>query len=182
MKKKIITTVVIMTCLSGFIYAENFSFEVKGSYFSPSEEAFKDIYGGGFTFGGELTLGILKNLQLWFGGSYFSQNGELTYTKEETSLQIIPLGGGLKYKLNAGILSFYGGAGIKFYQFKESNILGEVTEGGIGYVGKIGVIFKVFKGMFLDLFGEYSYCKMIPADFTINIGGIAAGIGLGFEF
>lgn len=182
MKKKIIMTVVIMTCLSGFIYAENFSIEVKGSYFNPSEAVFKDIYGGGFKLGGELTIGILKNLQLWFEGSYFSQNGELTYTKEETSLQIIPLGGGLKYKLKAGILSLYGGAGINYYQYKESNILGEVSKSGIGYVGKIGVIVKIFKGTFLDLLGEYSYCKMTPAAFSINIGGIAAGIGLGFEF
>ena len=41
---------------------------------------------------------------------------------------------------------------------------------------------KVIKGLFFDIFGEYSYCKMTPADFTINIGGMTAGVGVGYEF
>lgn len=180
--KKIVRISLVSLLLSGFIYAENFSIEAKGSYFSPTEAVFKDIYGGGFTFGGEFTVRIWKNLQLWFGGNYYSGDGELTYTGEETSLQIIPIGGGLKYKFKAGALSFYGGAGINYYLYNESNILGEVTKGGMGFVGKMGMILKLTKDLFFDLFGEYSYCKMTPADFTINIGGIAAGIGLGYEF
>ncbi len=28
----------------------------------------------------------------------------------------------------------------------------------------------------------YSYCRMKPADYRINIGGLEAGIGIGYEF
>jgi hypothetical protein len=156
--------------------------QLRGSYFSPTEEVFQDIYGGGFTFGGEVSVGIWKNLQFWIGGNYYRGDGELTYTKEEITLQIIPIGLGLKYLFPAGIFNFYGAGGINLYQYKESNTLGEVKKGGIGYAGKIGVMVKVAKGLIIDLFGEYSYCKMMPADFTINIGGISAGIGLGYLF
>ena len=172
----------VMFFLSGTICAGEITIGLRGNYFSPSEKAFQDIYGGGMRFEGELTFSIWKNLQLWIGGNYFSQNGELTFTKEETSLQIIPIGGGIKYRYLAGKIGIYGGVGLNYYLYKESNILGEVREGGLGFVGKIGVTVTVIKGLFLDLFGEYSYCKMTPDDFTINIGGMAAGIGLGYKF
>jgi len=34
----------------------------------------------------------------------------------------------------------------------------------------------------IDLYLSYSYCKIKPADFEINIGGIEAGIGIGYKF
>jgi len=180
--KKLFLSFTIIILISGFTHATDFSLELKGSYFSPSEEAFKDIYGGGFTFGGELTAVIWNNLQVWVEGSYYSGEGQLTYTEEETSLRIVPFGGGLKYRLPVGKFNIYGGFGMSYYQYKETNVLGEVSKGGIGYVGKIGVVIKVTKNLFFDLFGEYTYCKMTPAEFTINIGGISAGIGFGYEF
>lgn len=180
--RKIFLALAIMIYLSGIVNAAIFSIELKGSYFSPTETAFQDIYGGGMTFGGEVSIGIWKKLQFWLGGNYYSGDGELSYTGEETSLQIIPIGGGLKYEFSKGTLRFYGGFGVNYYLYKESNVIGDVNEGGIGFVGKLGVMIKVVKGLMIDLFGEYSYCKMTPADFTINIGGIAAGIGLGYEF
>jgi len=172
----------VVIFLSGTICAGDIYIELRGNYFSPSEKAFQDIYGGGMRYAGELTFGIWKNLQLWIEGNYFSKDGELTFTKEETSLQIIPIGSGIKYTFPAGIFSIYAGAGINYYLYKESNILGEVSKGGLGFVGKIGVMVTVIKGLFFDLYGEYSHCKITPDDFTINIGGMAAGIGLGYKF
>ena len=180
--KRLIGIITVILFFSGFANAVDFMIELRAHYFSPSEQIFRDIYGGGVMYGGEVSIEFWKNLQFWLGGNYYSGDGELTFTKEETSLQIIPIGGGLRYKLPVEIFSFHVGVGINYNLYKESNILGEVNEGGIGYVGKIGVMIKVVKGLIFDMFGEYSYCKMTPADFTINIGGIAAGIGLGYIF
>jgi len=180
--KKLFLALAVMIFLSGIVHATAFSIELKGSYFSPTEKAFQDIYGGGITFGGEVSIGLWKKLQFWFGGNYYSGEGGLSFSGEETKLNILPIGGGLKYELFTGTLRFYGGIGINYYQYKESNVIGDVNKGGIGFIGKIGLNLNVTEGLFLDLFTNYSYCKMTPADFTINIGGFDIGAGLGYKF
>lgn len=180
--KKLIIIIVTVIFLSGLANATDIIIELKTHYLHPSEEKFRDIYGGGLVYGGEVSIGIWRGLEVWFGGSYFSKTGELTFTKEETKLKIYPLGGGLKYRLSKGIIVFYVGAGLNYYQFKESNPIGDANKGGLGYIGKIGSYVKVTGGFLIDLYINYSYCKMKPADYKINIGGIEPGVGIGFSF
>jgi len=177
--RKVLTALMIIIFAALSMNAGAIIFEVKGSYFYPSEQAFKDIYGGGLMFGGEISVGVLRNLDIWIGGYYFSQYGDLTFTEEETSLQIIPLGGGLKYKIISGNVSFYLGAGVNYFDYQESNVIGDVKSGAVGFVSKLGAYLEPVDKFVVDIFVEYSYCKMTPADFTINIGGIKAGIGIG---
>ena len=110
--RKLITVFIFIVFLAGISHAAKFIIEIKGSHFSLAEKAFQDIYGGGITFGGEVLIGLWKKLQFWLGGNYYSGDGELTYTGEETSLQILPIGGGLKYELPTGAFRFYGGFGL----------------------------------------------------------------------
>ncbi len=180
--KKSIITIVTVVFLSGLANATDIIIEMKAHYFHPSEKAFRDIYGGGMMVGGEVSIGVWRGLEVWFGGSYFSKTGVLTFTKEETKLEIYPIGGGLKYKLSTGIFDLYAGAGLNYYQYKESNPLGLVSKGGLGYIGKIGSYLKVTGGFLIDFYINYSCCKIKPADFKINIGGIEAGVGIGFCF
>ena len=110
-------------------------------------------------YGGEVNIGVSSGLEIWMGGSYFTKKGELTFTKEETKLEIYPIGGGLKYKISAGIIDLYAGAGLNYYQYKESNPLGNVSKGGLGYVGKLGSYIDIAGGFLIDLYINYSYCK-----------------------
>lgn len=182
MKKCIIITAILFI-LSGLGFGAEVIFELKGSYFSPTQSEFRDIYGGGLMFGGEVTIGSWNKLELWAGGSFFAKKGQLSYTKEETKVSIIPLGGGVKFKASTGSVNFYVGVGLQYYNYKETNEpMGEAKKGGLGFIGKIGGIVKLHAGLVIDLYIDYSRCKMTPADFTINIGGIKAGIGLGYEF
>ena len=180
--RKLIIIIGTGILLSGIANATDIKVEVKAHYLQPSEEAFREIYGEGMMYGGEVSVGIWKSLEVWFGGSYFSKTGELTFTKEETKVEIYPLGGGIKYRLSKGVLSFYVGAGLNYYQYKESNPLGDVSKGGLGYIGKIGSYVNITGGFLIDLYVNYSYCKIKPADFEINIGGIEAGVGMGYRF
>lgn len=180
--KKFTGIIAITFIFSGVASASDFTLELKALYFSPTEQAFKDIYGGGLMYRGEVSIGLRKNLDLWLGGGYFSKKGELTFTKEETKLQIVPIGGGLKYRIATGNVNFYGGIGLYHFQFKESNPIGDVSKGRLGYVGKIGAFVEVVKGLIVDVYFDNTYCKMQPADFKINIGGIEAGIGIGYVF
>jgi hypothetical protein len=152
------------------------------NYFSPPEQRFKDVYGSGMTYSGEIGIGIWKGLKLWIGGSYFTKKGELFFTKEETKVQIFPMGGGLKYLLTEGSANLYSGMGLYYYQFKETNPIGDVSKGGLGYVGQVGVFVKAIGGLIIDFNLDYSYCRMRPVERSINIGGFQAGIKLGYEF
>ena len=171
-----------MVFFAGLAKAADIIVELRGHYFNPSEKAFRDIYGGGLVIGGEISVGVWRSLEVWFGGNYFSKKGKMTFTKEETELKLYPIGGGLKYKLSTGIFDLYAGAGLNYYKYKESNPLGDVNKSGWGYVGAVGSYVKVNGGFLVDLYINYSYCRMKPADFRINIGGLEAGLGVGYHF
>jgi len=152
------------------------------NYFSPPEQRFKDVYGNGMTYSGEIGIGVWKGLKLWISGGYFTKKGELFFTKEKTKVRIFPIGGGIKYLLTEGRANLYTGMGLYYYQFKETNPIGDVSKSGLGYVGQIGVFLKVIGGLIVDFNLDYSYCRMRPVERSINIGGFQAGIGLGYEF
>lgn len=181
--KKLIAMISALIVLSGFARAADIIVELNGHYFMPSEEAFRDVYGGGITFGAEASVEIGRRLAVWLGGSYFSKKGELTFTKEETELKIVVFGGGIKYIFPTGAgIDVYGAGGVNYCSYDEENVLGEVSKGGLGVVVKAGGLVKIINGIFLDAYINYSYCKMKPADFKINIGGFGAGIGFGYRF
>ena len=163
--------------------AGDVSFEVKGFYLSPSESAFQDIYGGGTGFGAELNIAVLRSMDLWLGGSYFQRKGELTFTKEETTLRIIPIGTGLRFRFmpNSSI-SPYVGIGVNYYLYTEENPIGKAEKGALGAAARAGLIVKIAGNFFIDVLAEYSYCKIKPADFRINIGGITGAFGAGVRF
>ena len=180
--KKLILIVTTLILLSGLTNASDFILKMKGNYFSPSEQAFKDIYGGGWVYGGEVNFGIWKSLKLWVGASFFSKKGELTFTGEETKVRIIPFGIGMRYTSSVGGINYYSGMGINYNLYKETNPIGDASKGGFGIAGKIGGFMKVSGGFIIDLYIGYTYCKMKPADYRINIGGFEAGIGIGYGF
>jgi hypothetical protein len=181
--KKILGITAATIFLCGLANAADIMVELKGHYFMPSEEAFRDVYGGGINFGAEVSVEIGRRLAVWLGGSYFSRKGELTFTKEETELKIMAFGGGIKYIFPAGAgIDIYGAGGVNYCSYDEENVLGEVSKGGLGIVLKAGGLIKIINGIFLDAYINYSYCKMKPADIKINIGGFGAGIGLGYKF
>jgi len=181
--KKAILFIILSVTISGVMYAKNIRIEAKARYFIPSEQAFKDIYGSGIMYGGEIGVSIWNNFELWVIGSYFSKKGELTFTGEETKLRILPTGAGIRYVHPTGkTIDIYGGMGICYFSYKEENPIGDVSTSKIGYLGTAGTYVKVSDGLFFDLFIDYSYCKIQPADFSINIGGFGAGVGIGYNF
>ncbi len=171
-----------MILFSGLANAERVFFMLKGGYFIPSEQAFREIYGSGMMFGGELAFKIWKSLDIWLDGNYLKRTGKQTYTQEKTELRIIPVAFGLRYRFISGITNLYLGLGACYFIFHESNVIGDVDKGGIGFKGKMGSFFSITRNLFFDLSVSYSYGKMNPADFTINVGGIEAAAGIGFKF
>ena len=152
------------------------------SYYFPPDQVFKSIYGGGLYFSGEIAVGIFKNMDIWINGGFFSKKGEMTFSKEKTTLQIIPFGVGTTYRVPMGIFQFYGGLGVSYHLFEESSPLGETKKGGVGFEGRVGSLIKIIKFLSLDFSAKYTYCKIEPADISINIGGFRVGAGVAFNF
>jgi hypothetical protein len=162
--------------------AASASIEIRGSYLSPSDSSIKSIYGGGPMFGAELAFRIGGGLDLWLGGDYFAKTGKLTFTQEDTKLTLIPVGAGLRYRFSAGRVEPYVGVGARYYLYKESNPIGDVSKGGIGFIGRVGANLMISPKVFADVFAGYSFGKMTPADFEVGVGGLELGAGLGFVF
>jgi len=151
-------------------------------YFLASDKAFKDIYGNGVVYGGELRIGG-KRIAGWLEGNYRARTGEFSFTGEETKVNVMAIEGGALYRIMPGDISPYVGAGIGFYMFNENNEpIGEAKQSKIGFCGAAGVSVFVAKLLVLDCRLKYSTCSMKPADYDINVGGLTMGIGLGVRF
>ncbi len=158
------------------------SFGIKAVYFMPSEQAFKDIYGSGLMVGAEIGFRLGGPVKLWIDGMSFKKTGKLTYTGEETTLTLFPIGLGVRADLPSGAFTPYAGAGARYYSYKEVNVIGTAKKSGLGFVGFAGANLRLAKGFLLDVRAAFSSCKLTPADFTINVGGFEIGGGLVVEF
>jgi hypothetical protein len=180
------TSILFMTAFMS-LFIMNFSasashIEVKALYFQPTEQAFKDIYGSGMSYGGEVNIHVFKGLNVWIGAEHYSKKGELTFTKETTDIQITPIYGGVKYIFQGKKINPYVGVGMGFFQYKESNPIGEVKESKVGFVVQAGLSISVFGPALVDLQVGYNWCKIKPQEIEADIGGLKAGIGIGFSF
>lgn len=186
-KKRIIKAVFFVVLFSFSVSASlcekrTLSLKLGISYFHPSEKATKDIYGGKAVVGGEVNLKVWKIINLWVTGSHYDKRGNLPFTKEATRLTLIPIGAGIKVIIEKGSIYPYMGVGPVMYFYREKNPIGLVEGNKVGIVGQAGCYLKVTGGLFLDFCIDYSYCAVRPQRIQSNIGGIKAGLGVGFEF
>ncbi len=174
----------LMICLLGIgtlSYSISWSFKAKATSFRPSDEYFREIYGNGICYGGELDVGLTRNIFLWAGVDYKSKKGKMTLTQEETKIRILPISAGAGYQFHLGAVNPYLGAGIGYFDYKEESPLGAVKKGNMGFVGQGGVLLVVGP-LLIDFQAGYSYCKVKPAEVDADLGGLCLGVGLGFEF
>jgi opacity protein-like surface antigen len=168
--------------IAGTAPAEGLSIEARGAYFSPADKVFREIYGYGISWGGELSFSVSKRGAIWAGGDYYSKVGKLGFTQDETKIRIVPLAAGLKYYFSEGRLRPYAGAGAAYFQYKETNSIGTIEKGDLGFVARAGLLVMLGPTFFIDIQGSWSSCSVQPAEVKANLGGLSLGLGLGFEF
>jgi hypothetical protein len=162
-------------------YGGGFSLQATGGYFQPRDQAFKDIYGSGLAYGAQADIGVWRGFYLWAGVSNISREGELSLTKEETKLNIIPFFGGLKFRFLKTSVRPYVALGVGYFRYQETNLLGRIDNGDIGFVGQVGVSLKTLRSFCLEVYARYSGCRIKPANIEANLGGLELGVGFGFE-
>ena len=162
--------------------AEGVAVVLKSGYFSPLDTAFREIYGGGMTYGGEVSLAVWKNLDLLLTGSRFARTGELTFTKDETQVKITRFGWAVRYRLNAGKFQPYAGMGLHYTAFRETNFIGDVSTAKSGLSATVGSLYALTSRLIIDLSVEYFSCRINPTAVEVDIGGWCVGVGIGYSF
>lgn len=180
--KRLFSVWILGMLTAGLVWAQGAALEVRGLFFRPVEKTFQKVYGSGVQVGGQGFIGLGKSIDIWVSGDYYHKKGELTYSKEETTVRIIPIAAGLRVRIPQDPFHFYVSGGVGYFLFKEENIIGTVTASKIGYVGKAGGFVKVFKGLYIDGHLQYTHCSIQPLEVRAQIGGLSFGIGIGYDF
>jgi hypothetical protein len=108
---------------------------------------------------------------------------------------LVPVAAGLKYLFsNADWLDIYLGAGVlgTYLHTKDHSpfVVKSVHKWGVGGIWKLGGLFYLYKGLFLDIFADYSYIKIHfhhthggkLVRHTADVSGVSAGGGIGWKF
>ena len=177
--KKAVWIGVSLSFLVGSALAAEFRLEVKGAFFSSENAIFRTVYGSAAKFGLEGGLDVGKNLSVFAGLDYVHKTGQLTLTKEETRVSIIPLSVGVRYEIPAGDkLRFHVGAGMQEVFFKEEAPIGTTKENALGIILMGGGMYQLTESIGAGLFLGWSTCQMTNADVKFKTGGLDLGAGV----
>lgn len=154
-----------------------------------SDSLFKNIYGNsGTSYNVDLGVKIGNSLETFLHTDYFKKDGELTYTKEKTTLTIIPIELGLRCLIGLNKqckpkLFPYLGAGVGYYLCKEENPIGNFDKNGIGFFVEGGLRFYLAGSFFIDAKLKDVFLK-VKNDLgnNMNTGGFSYMGALGITF
>jgi len=171
MKKRFIFTLILITSLFPILNSTSLSFGP--GYLSFTGDA-KDIYNKSNIFYSIDLSFDLNNIELFITSNINSFKGELTYSKDETKLNMNQIDIGIKLPFGNKISPYIGaGSGITFY--KESNSIGNASGTGFGFFGVGGIKFAFGKA-FLDLRAKYSILKIKGSDLSAISAAVLFGI------
>ncbi len=174
-------------------FKKSFSILVGGGMRNLNSRDYEDIYGKNnivYTF--DISYDLAKQFELFLHSDYLSSKGKLTYTQEETTIEIVPVEIGLRISSKKGSFRPFFGVGAGYYTYSEENIMGKIEEAKSGFFGEGG--FRYYFGkMFFSVFGKYVVLKVSPQsevetenatlkDEEVDFGGLLFGFGVGYRF
>lgn len=190
MKKNIILICIGLVLIPASIFAGNARSRLIAKYaqFQHSEPIFKQIHGHHKSYGGELSIGVSTLLDVWFSAMYCNYNLNQSYLDPGPNISLIPIELGLKFKLPISIFTPYIGGGMVYTSYVESNGGIDLNLNGLGYCGQMGLIFPSCTGracssslFVIDIFINYSVCRINSDPYNFDTGGLRIGVGWGFS-
>jgi len=160
--------------------AARLSFRAGAAYFLPSDEAFRDIYGGGTSYGAELALSLGRRWEAWVSASLFQKTGRLTFTGEEAEIRLVPVLAGARLYFTRARLSPYLGLGAGYISYRETSPLGRTVGGSLGLSGQAGLVLAATSWLSLNARLAYSFGRTNPEGFEADLGGLEVSLGFGF--
>ncbi|MBI2345018.1 hypothetical protein HYV10_03030 [Candidatus Dependentiae bacterium] len=185
----------ICLCYGITITARDILVEAKASYFFFTNSLSRKIYGtGSGLFGGEVTAEIGKNFYGWVSGSFLTKKGYSLGGHDATRVTMAPVGVGLKYMYSMGNGDIYVGLGAlpTYLKTKDcSPFVIPIRSGwGIGGIVKAGYYQQIYKGLYIDIFADYSFAKVkFPCcdeltiqSYAAHVNGVSLGLGIVYRF
>jgi hypothetical protein len=182
---KAAAVVLALTAFAGSARGAGVTAILRGGYFAPSNEIFREVYSGGPVFGLDLAVPVGGVFQLWAGADLFSRTGQMTLTEDKTKVRIVPLYAGLRCEFGKTKVHPYVGAAAAYFMFHEENVLGTLSDGGIGFLAQAGVLFGIGGPVWLDLHAGYRGCTLRTDGedpLEAKLDGLHGGLGIAFRF
>lgn len=176
----------LMTSLSSPALAQTFKIGSHVNYHSPTDSIYKEVYGkGGPMYGASLSGNVFWKIEIRAEVNYFQDKGRMTLTEEEVKFTLTPIVVGMRVRMiETNRLSAYLGAGFDFCPYKEDlpDRFEDVSESAIGYHIEVGTYVYLFRGFYGDIHIRYLRLDAEPFEEKIKLGGLRAGIGIGYRF
>lgn len=203
MKKITLSFCLIFLTLLGFslLNAMETTIEARVAAFYHTSKDFRDIYGDwGPSYQIEASFTCDCCYYFWANLSWFHKNGNSTGNdcstvvpscncsgQPSTTVNIANLSLGIKFPccICEGLIGYFGIGPVFGNIWLKNNISPRETEKtskfAFGVIAKLGLDYYITQCLFLDLFVDYLY-QPVHFHKQIDLGGVQAGIGLGFNF
>jgi hypothetical protein len=190
MKKAIgLAAVVLLTGSLGFSAPERLirqgSLEFTVGSYKMNEPRFDAVYpSGGLMAGLTLSAALVSDVNFYLEIKYYARQGELTFSKEKTTLYLVPLDLGIRYIFPLGLINPYVGFGADFYLYYEDNPIGTVLNYTNGYhlMGGAYLRFSRSVPVMLNLKLKYTMAEAEQEAVKLELGGLEYAVGLAFAF
>jgi len=169
--------------------------EFKTGYFFFSDHRMRKVYDkGGLDLQIAGSYPIWKWLQIYGSVEFIERHGQSLNDHQKTRIWEYPISLGLKSvaKLSKNIQYYFTIAPRYFFVHAHNNspfMDRKMNQNGIGGFVGTGFNFLPTPHLLIDVFGEYSYCKLHfhthkknTTGRSVQVGGFAFGVGLGYAF
>jgi hypothetical protein len=182
----------ILLGLSLQLHAADVRLEAKAAYFAPTNQTFRQIYGGGGLYNLEFSAQTWGGLYAWGSAGFFRQSGYSIGGHDRTSITFVPLGIGLKYLFTCKNTRPYLGIGIQptYLHIRDDSpyVIPSSNKWGVSGIIKSGLMIDLTDRLFFDLFVDYSFIKVPFSNQgpilrnAADLSGFSFGGGLGRRF
>ena len=185
LRKKVFFIFAFILIIIRPLSAQRTTIEVSFGKYNIRDIRFERVYKeSGPILGIAVSVSPVSNFDIWLGVKGFYKSGQLTFTKEETELILVPISAGIKYYRQVGLFKPYLGGGIDYYLYYEQTPIGDTFDYTTGLHFQVGSYFHVIKSLpfWLNLNIKYTKAETEENNNKIDLGGLEYGIGLAIIF
>ena len=153
--------------------------------YNMADPLFKTVYQPGAPIGGiGLTARLVSFVDFFLDAKLMTKDGRLSYSKEKTTLALVPISLGLRASVPAAFVEPFAGVGLDKFIFYENNPIGTTVNHASGWHVGGGFYIRFGKAVPLLPFVriKYAMVKSTIKDKTVDLGGLEYGAGLAIAF
>jgi hypothetical protein len=159
--------------------------ELSYGRYNMADPLFKTIYQpGGAIQGLGLTAHLISYLDFYLDVKLMSKSGQLSYSKEKTTLTLLPISVGIRGFYPIAFVEPFAGLGFDTYIFYENNVIGTTLNHAKGWHLTGGFYIRFGKNIPLLPFVriKYAMVKSTANGVTVDLGGLEYAAGLAVAF